>query len=560
MNATPKVSLCMIVRDEAPRIAACLQSIAPFVDEMVVVDTGSVDETPRIAAEQGAVVSTEAWRDDFSAARNASLERARGEWIFWMDADDTIDAANGHKLRTLADQPHDARLWGFVARVRFPDRQHLSREGGTVVDHVKLFRNRPEIRFEGRVHEQVLPAIRRNGGEIAHTDLVVDHSAYDDTPAGLQQKRIRDRRLLELDLSERPGHPFVLFNLGMTLADAGEPQQAVETLRACVAASHPDESHLRKAYSLLCKTLLVGGDTSAAWATNQTGLRLFPGDRELHYLEGLLLEAAGCWRDAETVYRQLLLAGPPTYFSSFDHGILGYLTRFRLATALQQLGDSEEADLLLRQVNQAAPRFFAAWQARCRGWLARGEAREADAVVEQLADAALTPLDAVLQAEVLDARGDVDAARHRLREAERQFPEDEDVRDAVARFLWERGPAEEAIAHWRQRVADGPQDAAQHHNLGVLLLREGRAAEATDSLQQAVRLRPAALQTRFYLAEALLACDRRAEAEEICDALAAADPASVWAARARQLPRPSSLSRDPVGRDAASSVAPPTER
>ena len=124
--ARPRVSLCMIVRDSAATLAACLKSIRPWVDEMIVVDTGSRDATPEIARSYGAEVCYFPWCDDFSAARNESLSHATGNWIFWMDSDDTIDAENGRKLRELVDGQHAAggdRLCGpgsLPARERKP--------------------------------------------------------------------------------------------------------------------------------------------------------------------------------------------------------------------------------------------------------------------------------------------------------------------------------------------------------------------------------------------------------------------------------------------------------
>ena len=96
----------MIVRDNERTIRACLGSIRPWVDEIVVVDTGSADATPRICEEYGAIVYEWAWRDDFAAARNESLNHATGEWIFWMDSDDTIPPHCGLELRRLVDREH----------------------------------------------------------------------------------------------------------------------------------------------------------------------------------------------------------------------------------------------------------------------------------------------------------------------------------------------------------------------------------------------------------------------------------------------------------------------
>jgi hypothetical protein len=161
----PYLSLCMIVRDSARTLPACLESIRPWVDEMVIVDTGSVDDTPRIVETFGGRLFHFPWCDDFSAARNESLRHARGEWLFWMDSDDMIPPECGRKLRDLVERGIDPRVTGFVMQVHCPGGRE---DGGpefnvTVVDHVKLFRNRPAIRFDGRIHEQLLPSIRRSG-------------------------------------------------------------------------------------------------------------------------------------------------------------------------------------------------------------------------------------------------------------------------------------------------------------------------------------------------------------------------------------------------------------
>jgi glycosyltransferase involved in cell wall biosynthesis len=89
------------------------------VDELVVVDTGSTDDTLWIAAELGARVFPFPWVDDFSAARNESVRHAGGAWVFWMDSDDVIDAANGRALRVLADGPHPDAVFGYMAQIHW---------------------------------------------------------------------------------------------------------------------------------------------------------------------------------------------------------------------------------------------------------------------------------------------------------------------------------------------------------------------------------------------------------------------------------------------------------
>ncbi|MDQ3812599.1 MAG: glycosyltransferase, partial [Armatimonadota bacterium] len=232
VRSQPTISLCMIVRNEERVLGDCLQSVQPWVDEIIIVDTGSEDRTVEIAHSFGARVFHFPWCDDFSAARNESLCHATGDWLFWMDADDTIPEACGQKLHELVFLSED-RVTGFLMQVHIPPAP--GETGCTVVDHVKLFRNWPELRFEGRIHEQILEAIYRCDGRVERSDLYVVHSGYDYSPEGQQRKRERDLLLLEKDLQDRPDHPFVLFNIGMTAYHLKDYAKAVPALERCLA-------------------------------------------------------------------------------------------------------------------------------------------------------------------------------------------------------------------------------------------------------------------------------------------------------------------------------------
>ncbi len=378
----------MIVRDNEGTIRPCLESIRPWVDEMIVVDTGSQDRTPEIARELGARIFHFDWCDHFSAARNESLRHATGEWLFWMDSDDTIDEQNGRKLRALADSAHPPHILGHVMQVHCPGPGAKpdgdSTEELTIVDHVKCFRNHPDLRFEFRIHEQILPSIRGLGGEVGWTDIHVVHSGADHTPEGMQRKYDRDLRILAADLSERPDHPFVLFNLGMTHAHMDHHEQAAGFLRTCLQVSSLDESHLRKAYALLVSCLQRLELATEAMDICQQGRRVFPNDPELLFREGLLLHALGRIEEAVRVYRAVLDTTDARHFSSIDPGILGHKTRNNLAILYSEMGRPDLAEAQWRYIIDEAPGFAPAAAALEQSLLQQGKNHTAAAFREQL--------------------------------------------------------------------------------------------------------------------------------------------------------------------------------
>src|SRR5262245_19565508 len=213
--AAPTISLCMIVRDAEPSLGEALASARPFVDEIIVVDTGSVDRTRNIAQQHGARLFDFAWRDDFSAARNYSLQQATGDWIFWMDADDILPGPSGQELRrSIASHPQrDAAFWVTVEE-NFATRNRQRRVTGHA--HLKLFPRDPRICFKYRIHEQVAPAIRSIGLPLKRTTAIVRHANVDRSAASQRARFERNLRLALLDLEEHPGDPFVLLSLGTT--------------------------------------------------------------------------------------------------------------------------------------------------------------------------------------------------------------------------------------------------------------------------------------------------------------------------------------------------------
>lgn len=340
------ISLCMIVKDEERVIADCLTSVLPFCAEVLILDTGSTDRTVDIAATLGAEVRIQPWEDSFAQARTESMKKARGEWIMWVDADDTLPFECGlHLLELLPSLPRD--VVGVIVPVRFLEDGGF----GTEVDHVKVFRNLPGLKWEGRIHEQILPSLRRSaealgykgGGRIIRSEAYVVHSGYDTSAEGQAKKRLRDEKLLLLDLEERPNHPFVLFNLGMTAHYTGDHAEAVSWLKKCLDRSEPAESHVRKAWVLLACSENVMDSADAAVATLEKALSEVGDDPEILFHLAKFKSELGQVEEAISLYQRISSVDHHGYFRSVDPAILGYKRHHNLALCYLQAGDYSSA-------------------------------------------------------------------------------------------------------------------------------------------------------------------------------------------------------------------------
>jgi glycosyltransferase involved in cell wall biosynthesis len=164
------LSLCMIVKNEERNLPRCLESVRGLAGESIVVDTGSTDRTQSIAGRWGAeVIPFDFTIVDFAAARNCALERARGRWILTLDADETLDRASAPMIETLVGLNENA---GYF----FERHNHSSDSGESPRDYVvRLFPNRPDYRYRGRVHETVDASLLAGGGRLRKTGIRIDH-------------------------------------------------------------------------------------------------------------------------------------------------------------------------------------------------------------------------------------------------------------------------------------------------------------------------------------------------------------------------------------------------
>jgi tetratricopeptide (TPR) repeat protein len=210
-----RLALVMIARDEAAAIARALQSARPHVERMIVLDTGSTDGTPEIAAGLGAEVSHFAWCDDFAAARNAALALSDAAWNLVLDADEWIEAGAEAALSPAA---LPAASGAFLGLVRVDSAMDEGGEGGLAQGWIARILPRG-VRYEGRIHEQPVGPKR-----IRRLPLILGHDGY--TPGNLARKGDRNETLLMQALEAAPEDAYLWFQLAKEHQVRERPPQA----------------------------------------------------------------------------------------------------------------------------------------------------------------------------------------------------------------------------------------------------------------------------------------------------------------------------------------------
>jgi glycosyltransferase involved in cell wall biosynthesis len=485
------LSLCMIVKDEEAMLGRCLEAVRGAVDEIVVVDTGSGDATVQIAESFGARVLHHAWDGDFAAARNASFEAATGDWIMYLDADEVLVADDVQRLRALT-----GRTWREAFYLM--ETNHTGDlEDGTAITHdaLRVFRNRPEYRFEGRIHEQIAHRLPTYLPErLERTTVRVEHYGYLGAVRGAKDKVNRNLELLERQVAEGADTPFLHFNLGSEHLASGDAGRALHHFSRAWKAIRGDERIGRYGFApalgaRYVKSLRIAGHPGEVDAAGDEVLTAFPGFTDVVLEQALAAAAAGELERAEELLRRCLEMGdgPSRYSAAVGCG--SYRALVPLAEVLRVRGALEESEATLRATLEEHPGFLGAVEPYASALLRRGvpAADVATTVHDLVADA--TPGVRFLLAVALSEAGAPAEAEAELRALVAAQPGNAQARVALAETLLAQGRLADAAAAAAEVDGDAPcAEAAQRTEL-FARLAEGADADppAASALSDAER-------------------------------------------------------------------------
>lgn len=348
LSGRPKISLCMIVKNEEKDLAACVESARGAFDELIIVDTGSTDDTKNAAAALGAKLINYTWNDDFAAARNCSLEAATGDFILILDADERLTKGSPSVIRESLTNPNTAALAIEV----LSDVGGGARHGAWLV---RLFPRSAEIRYIRRLHESVNEAIAQyhiqHGTRTLFCDAKIEHSGY--TPSRFEslQKRERNLKLHKLTVEERPGDAYAWYRYGDELraVDKAKAAEALERswslLLQMPAADRMAQVYGAEVPVVLAFLMLEKGDAAGAreLLLEASGrVKCTPNFIYGRALANLQLER---WQEALEDFKTLRSLDGERILAPIQPGITNIIACVRSAQCYEKLGDLAAAKL-----------------------------------------------------------------------------------------------------------------------------------------------------------------------------------------------------------------------
>ena len=287
----PKLTVALIARDAEELLPATIESIRFVADEILVVDTGSLDRTCAIAADANAKILNVPWNDDFSAPRNLALAQATGDWILWLDAGETVTAEVAQAIKLfIREQADPARAYLMVVEVP-PEGKTISSEQ---VGRIRLLPNFKGLRYEGRVRERLNNSLAGANVLIEMLPWKIQRSAREHDPLVKSGKARRDLRLAELEMQEHGRSAAMLNVLGDAYSRLGDTVAAIDSFRRGLEVSQRGSVDMLEAYyGLLAVFDADASQQPEQFRTCLAALEIYPLDAQLLCAMGSYLQMQG---------------------------------------------------------------------------------------------------------------------------------------------------------------------------------------------------------------------------------------------------------------------------
>lgn len=340
------ISSCLIVKNEADNIVRSLESIKKIADEIIVVDTGSTDNTVEIAQSFGAKVFFYEWDNNFSNAKNFALDKATGDWIIFLDADEYFGDNAKKKLRFVLkhispNKNIDALLCKLI---------NIDVQFGRIISEnpaIRVFRGKTGIRYEGSIHEQPLKHGKTlNAANITDVSLIIYHTGY--SHAVLPEKIKRNLKILEQDIKDNKITNLTYYYMSQSHYSLKNYEETIKYARLSLA--EPDMKNTIMAYLpyvLLVKGMLELKDRYSFEEIEKyidEAIIHYPTHPEIWYISALTKKAQNNIPEAIESYLKAIECNK-NYNLLLNNGFPGHIefVYFDLAEMCNSLGDKIKA-------------------------------------------------------------------------------------------------------------------------------------------------------------------------------------------------------------------------
>jgi tetratricopeptide (TPR) repeat protein len=340
-----RLSLCMIVKNEAENLGPCLTRLKPVLDEIILVDTGSSDDTREVARRLGAKVFDFPWRDDFSAARNESLRHATGDYILWLDGDDRLDPSEVEKLRHLKRVFPEEKDQAYYLLVN----NQTPMDGETLFYQMRIFPNVEGAAFKGRIHEQIFQFFEKRGTPLVKTKITIRHTGYN-SPEVMQAKSERNLKIAMKELESDPNNSLLLYNAARTLSGLKRPAEAIVYIKRIaedeILREKSPQFYL-EASLLLGKYYVDDGRFAPAVSVYDDLARRFQKNGLVHFCLGQALFLAGQHRRAANILEESLSLSIDVGLLPLNFNMLRFYQYYTLGECYAEAGQGQRAKEML---------------------------------------------------------------------------------------------------------------------------------------------------------------------------------------------------------------------
>jgi tetratricopeptide (TPR) repeat protein len=481
------ITLGMIVRDGAKLLARVFMSVRGLADEIILVDTGSVDATIDVAREFGATVISHPWGDDFAEARNVFLDHARTDWILVLDADETLDERAHAIIRQAIDLMSDG---GLPTVFYLPVRSYTSSDenvGHAMETYLpRLLPRAQKLRYEGAIHENPT-FIDDSPYRTAMIPAVIHHYGYKLDEEERERKRLRNWDLIKKALARDPDNPFNLFNYGFAVFNENNFEAALEALDSAISLFGKRTQAAYFPYMLVLSAICLKnmGDLESAKMRLDHALSLHADFPDAYYVRGMIFLEEGEKEKARVELLEALSCGkrPLTYYGLRDLSTSNWKPLLELARMAFNEGGFREALGYYERALEFLPwnKLVLADIGLCHSQL--GERSQAlNAWNIAFPEGFVTPEGAVEYIEALAASGDGIHARKVYEEFSREFPGSFELHERAAKAFLKTERKEDARTAYERALEARPGDPLASMNLAALLVDLGLHDEAVKVL------------------------------------------------------------------------------